>query len=351
MARPTVGVARPCHRWSGHPPCAERGCREWTTSVACSGWPSSRPHRPATRGSSSGSRVLVRWPGRASKEPAPMARAWPASCVGPGSRSSKWTGPTASPAGAPASRIPRDAIEAARAALSGRAQGAGKSQRRQRRGHPGPGGGQALSARSSKIKTLNQIRHLGFTRRRRLARSTEGVSRRAPRHHGCAVAALGPGLIQVTFATKTALRTLGQRVLALDDEKALLDELLGKLVRKTAPPCSRFTASEWTPPPPCSSPPATTPSGSARRRPGPTCAGWPPSRPPRARSCALRLNRGGDRQANTALWGIVITRMRTDSGPRPTWSAGSKKAGPRRRSSGSSSATWPGRSTRTCRSP
>jgi hypothetical protein len=25
-----------------------------------------------------------------------------------------------------------------------------------------------------------------------------------------------------------------------------------------------------------------------------------------------RLNRGGDRQANSALWGIVITRMRSD---------------------------------------
>ena len=25
-----------------------------------------------------------------------------------------------------------------------------------------------------------------------------------------------------------------------------------------------------------------------------------------------RLNRGGDRQANSALWGIVITRLRSD---------------------------------------
>ncbi len=26
----------------------------------------------------------------------------------------------------------------------------------------------------------------------------------------------------------------------------------------------------------------------------------------------LRLNRGGDRQANSALWGVVITRLRSD---------------------------------------
>jgi transposase len=57
---------------------------------------------------------------------------------------------------------PADAIEAARAALSGRAQGAGKTR---------DGNVEAIralvvakrSARSTKIKTLNQIRHLGFT--------------------------------------------------------------------------------------------------------------------------------------------------------------------------------------------
>ena len=57
---------------------------------------------------------------------------------------------------------PADAVEAARAALSGRAQGAGKSK---------DGNVEAIralvvakrSARSTRIKTMNQIRHLGFT--------------------------------------------------------------------------------------------------------------------------------------------------------------------------------------------
>jgi transposase len=57
---------------------------------------------------------------------------------------------------------PADAVEAARAALSGRAQGAGKTR---------DGNVEAIralvvakrSTRSTKIKTLNQIRHLGFT--------------------------------------------------------------------------------------------------------------------------------------------------------------------------------------------
>ncbi len=162
-----------------------------------------------------------------------MARAWPASCVGPGSRSSKWTGPTASRAGAPASSDPADAVEAARAALSGRAQGAGKSR---------DGNVEAIralvvakrSARSSEVKALNQIRHLGFTASDDLRGRLDGVSRE---HLGTTAALLRPrvGSDPVTFATKTALRTLGQRVLALDEEKAHLDELLGKLVKATAP--------------------------------------------------------------------------------------------------------------------
>ena len=128
---------------------------------------------------------------------------------------------------------PADAIEAARAALSGRAQGAGKSR---------DGNVEAIralvvakrSARSSKVKALNQIRHLGFTAADDLRARLEGVSRE---HLGTTAALLRPraGSDPVTFATKTALRTLGQRVLALDEEKVLLDELLGKLVRDTAP--------------------------------------------------------------------------------------------------------------------
>jgi transposase len=70
----------------------------------------------------------------------------------------------------------QDAIEAARAALSGRAQGAGKTR---------DGNVEAIrallvakrSARSSKIKALNQIRHLGFTAHDPLRARLRGVPR------------------------------------------------------------------------------------------------------------------------------------------------------------------------------
>jgi len=71
---------------------------------------------------------------------------------------------------------PVDAVEAARAALSGRAQGEGKSR------DSNVEAIRALdvakrSSRSTKIQTLNQIRHLGFTAAEELRSRLKGISR------------------------------------------------------------------------------------------------------------------------------------------------------------------------------
>ena len=97
---------------------------------------------------------------------------------------------------------PADAIEAARAALSGQRQGAGKAK---------DGNVEAIralvvakrSARDTKIKTLNQIRQLGFTAPDELRGRLAGLSRK---RLVAAAAALRPrpGGDQVAFATKTA---------------------------------------------------------------------------------------------------------------------------------------------------
>src|SRR6266581_7472413 len=131
--------------------------------------------------------------------------------------------------------LPGDAVEAARAALSGRACGAAKSR---------DGNVEAIralvvarrSARSAKIQALNQIRHLSFTAPEELRQRLAGVSR----HHLAARAAAlrpatGEGADPVVAATKTALRILGRRVLAVDEEKARIDALLATLVTQTAP--------------------------------------------------------------------------------------------------------------------
>jgi transposase len=205
---------------------------------------------------------------------------------------------------------PADAVEAARAALSGRAQGAGKSR---------DGNVEAIralvvakrSARSSKVKALNQIRHLGFTAADDLRGRLDGVSRE---HLGTTAALLRPraGSDVVTFATKTALRTLGQRVLSLDEEKEHLDELLKKLVRDTAPSLLELhgvgvdTAATLL---------VTAGDNPERIRSEAAWAhlcGVAPIEASSGKVVRLRLNRGGDRQANNALWGIVLTRLRND---------------------------------------
>jgi transposase len=205
---------------------------------------------------------------------------------------------------------PADAIEAARAALSGRAQGAGKSK---------DGNVEAIralvvakrSARSTRIKTMNQIRHLGFTAPEELRERLKGVSRQ---DLAATAAALRPrsGGDQVAFATKTALCLLGRRVLALDAEKELLDDLLGKLVEKTAPELLGLygvgvdTAATLL---------VAAGDNAERIRSEAAWAhlcGVAPIPASSGKVTRWRLDRGGDRHANSALWVIVITRMSAD---------------------------------------
>jgi transposase len=57
---------------------------------------------------------------------------------------------------------------------------------------------------------------------------------------------------------------------------------------------------------------ATTPAGCAPRRASPRYAAPARSMPPPGKQRRHRLNRGGYRQANSALWRIVFTRMACD---------------------------------------
>src|SRR5215471_11401773 len=207
---------------------------------------------------------------------------------------------------------PLDAVEAARAALSGRARGAAKAR---------DGNVEAIralvvakrSARSAKIQALNQIRHLSFTAPEQLRQRLAGVSR----HHLAARAAgLRPGSREgadpVIAATKTALRILGRRVLALDEEKARIDALLSALVTQTAPQLLEMfgvgvdTAAALL---------VTAGDNPGRLRSEAAWAhlcGTAPIPASSGKVTRYRPGRGGDRQANSALWGIVITRLGND---------------------------------------
>jgi transposase len=201
---------------------------------------------------------------------------------------------------------PLDAVSAARAAQSGRASGAPRGR---------DGAVEAIralmvakrSARSERTQTINQARALIMTGpddiRTRFARHT-------PADLVAGLAALRPRPGDVPgYATRVALRELGRRAEFLDAQLGRLDELIVPLVTARAPGLLALYG--------VGADTAATLLIAAGDHPGRlrSEAAW-------AHLCAAapipassgkvtrhRLNPGGDRQANHALWRIVITRM------------------------------------------
>ena len=201
---------------------------------------------------------------------------------------------------------PLDAVSAARAAQSGRARGAPKGR---------DGAVEAIralmvakrSARNERTQAINQARSLIVT-------GPDDLRTRFARHSAAqlvtGLAALRPRPGDVPgFATRIALRELGRRAQFLDTQIGRLDELIIPLVTARAPsllalygvgadtaallliaagdhPERLRSEAAWAHM--CAVAPIPASSGKVRRH---------------------RLNPGGNREANHALWRIVITRM------------------------------------------
>jgi transposase len=203
-----------------------------------------------------------------------------------------------------------DAVEAARAALSGRATAVAKT---------ADGNVEAIrvllvayrSGRDVRIAWLNQLRHLGFCAPDELRERFRGVT-----IAGLAetAAALRPNLAgdPVVHATKLAMQTLGRRVLDIDTDCARLHSEIADLVKATAPTLLDLhgvgvrTAALL-----------LVAAGDNARRIGSEAAfahlcGVAPIHASSGKTVRHRLNRGGNRQANHALWRIVFTRMSSD---------------------------------------
>ncbi len=201
-----------------------------------------------------------------------------------------------------------DAIEAARAVLSGRARGHAKG---------GNGNVEALrallvakrSARSVRIRTSGQLRHLVITAPDDLRMRLQGGTTKALIAEA---AALRPraGTNAGAHATKTAVVSLARRVQHINSEIAVIDGHLETLVRATAPQLLEIygvgvdtaaillvaagdnagrihSEAAWAKL--CGVAPIPAGSGKTNNR--------------------HRLNPGGNRQANHALWRIVLTRL------------------------------------------
>ena len=126
-----------------------------------------------------------------------------------------------------------DAVEAARGALSGRCQGRAKS---------GDAHAEALrallvakrSARSTRIRTIVQLRHLMFTAPDELRARLGGLTATQLVNEAAKLRPR-PGGDVALHGTKTAAVILARRVHALDAELAAIDEQIGPLVKAAAP--------------------------------------------------------------------------------------------------------------------
>jgi transposase len=204
---------------------------------------------------------------------------------------------------------PQDAIAAARAAQSGDAHGDAKTRNGNVEGMRVLRVARA-SARKARTQALNQMRSLISTAPDDIRAELRdlNVYRLLER-----AAAYRPGTGRDPRSlTKLALRLLARRALSLEAEVVELDAILKRLVVETAPElvarvgvgteCASALLvaagdnperlrSEATFAHLCGASPIDASSGKHERH---------------------RLNRGGDRQANSALWKIVITRMVCD---------------------------------------
>jgi transposase len=208
---------------------------------------------------------------------------------------------------------PLDAVSAARAAQSGRARGAPKGR---------DGAVEAIrvlmvakrSARIERVQAINQARALIVTGPGELRERFAGHT---AAQLVTALAALRPRPGDVPgYATRIALRELGRRAQFLDAQTGHLDELIIPLVTARAPsllalhgigadtaallliaagdhPRRLHSEAAWAHL--CAVAPIPASSGKITRR---------------------RLNPGGNREANHALWRIVLTRMNSDPATR-----------------------------------
>jgi transposase len=203
-----------------------------------------------------------------------------------------------------------DAIEAARAAQAERQLGAAKSR---------DGNVEAIralvvakrSATSSRIQTMNQIRHLGFTAPEDVRQALHGVSRRLLPHKAAAMRPRA-GQDPVAYATKMALRTLGRRVLSLQAEMKQIDVLLGQLISEHWDDLLAVYGVGINSAAAVLVAAGDNPDRLRSEAAWAHLCGVAPIEASSGKITRLRLNRGGDRQANAALWHIVTTRMSSD---------------------------------------
>lgn len=200
-----------------------------------------------------------------------------------------------------------DAVAAARAALSGAASGVPKSR---------DGNVEAIrvlmvarrGAIDARIATLNQLRHVCFTAEDSIRRRFADLS---PIALATKAAALKPRPGDpVRYATLLAIRTLGRRIQALRDEVRELDALLRPLIELTAPGLLAVFGIGYDTAAKLLVAAGDNPERLRSEAAWAHLCGVAPIPASSGKTNRHRLNRGGNRDANSALYHVVVTRLR-----------------------------------------
>ena len=202
---------------------------------------------------------------------------------------------------------PTDAISAARAALSGEATVTPKSRN-------GPVEQMRVllvarrSGREQRIQSLNQLRHLVFTapepiRVRFKDRPKTGLVSEA--------ANMRPnrGSDPIIYRTNLVIRNLARRVQSLNSEIKTIDQTLVQLINETAPSLLELYGVGVDTAASLLVTAGDNPERLHSERSWAHLCGVTPIPASSGKVTRHRLNRGGDRQANAALYRIVLTRM------------------------------------------
>jgi transposase len=196
----------------------------------------------------------------------------------------------------------------------------------------------------------NQLRDLILTAPGQVRRQLAGLSR--GRQVDVAARSRLRDLAAPAAGVRAAMAPVARRHQDLAAEIARLDAALGQLVTHAAP--AGFLAKQGVATQVAATLLATAGDNPGRVRTEASFAalcGASPAGASSGKQIRHRLNRGGDRQANSALWTIAMTRLAHDPRTNACPAGAPPRARPKKRSSGASSATSPARSTKPSAGP
>ena len=166
------------------------------------------------------------------------------------------------------------------------------------------------SAIDTRIETLNQLRHVIFTASPQIRAKFTGLTAISVANKASALKPRHSETDQVRYVTLATIRTLGKRVQYLRQETKGIDRQLRPLLRHTAPGLLEVYGVGYTTAAKLLVAVGDNPQRIRSEAAFAHLCGVAPIPASSGKTIRHRLNRGGNRQASSALYHIVLTRMK-----------------------------------------